>query len=233
MDLIETSNNSNRHPWELSRTRCLINEIKKSHSNGDILDIGSGDMYFDKELLKNNVNINSLRGIDINLKENIESNKCKWFNDYKKLDIKQFDTIIMMDVIEHIENDDEFLINTIGPLLKNNGKIIMTIPAYQFLYSKHDEVLKHYRRYNIKMIKNLCNKSNFRIKRYHYFYFLLLFPRLLTKKRENKINDWKFNEKSLITRFIKTILNIDYKISSLLGKHSSGLSLFVIMEKCK
>ena len=78
MDLIETSNNSNRHPWELSRTRCLINEIKKSHSNGDILDIGSGDMYFDKELLKNNVNINSLRGIDINLKENIESNKCKW-----------------------------------------------------------------------------------------------------------------------------------------------------------
>lgn len=109
----------------------------------------------------------------------------------------------------------------------------MTIPAYQFLYSKHDEVLKHYRRYNIKMIKNLCNKSNFRIKRYHYFYFLLLFPRLLTKKRENKINDRKFNEKSLITRFIKTILNIDYKISSLLGKHSSGLSLFVIMEKCK
>ena len=52
MDLIEVSNNQNRHPWELSRTQCIIKELKALGVHGKILDIGCGDGYFDREMVK-------------------------------------------------------------------------------------------------------------------------------------------------------------------------------------
>ena len=232
MDLIEVNNkNNNRHPWELSRTKCLISEIKKNHKSGNILDIGSGDTYFDLELLNSGINVNSLRGVDINLKEEIKSNGCIWTNDYKKLDIKKYDTIIMMDVIEHVECDSAFINETVLKLLNDKGRIILTVPAYQSLFSHHDEVLKHYRRYNYKMIKDLANKCNLKITSHHYFYLSLLLPRLLTKSKESTISNWKYSKNHIITKFIYFILNTDYYLCKLFGGFSAGLSLYAVLER--
>lgn len=233
MDLIECNNIINRHPWELSRVESLIKEINKYEINGDVLDIGCGDSYFDYELLKKNKNINKLYGIDIYAKEEIKDEKYIVINDYKKLKNKKFDAIIMCDVIEHIENDSDFLENTVKKLLKKDGKIIITVPAYQSLFSKHDEELRHYRRYNIKMIKELCDKTSFKIKKFHYFYALLLLPRVVTKtlNKDNKANNWKYNESHIITKIIKWVLNADYFICKKMNKLSFGLSLFIVIEK--
>ena len=138
MDLIETNNNEFRHPWELSRTSSLIKDINKYHIEGSILDIGCGDSYFDYQLLDNNKNINKLYGIDIYAKDEYKDGNYIVLNNYDKLKNKKFDTIIMLDVIEHIENDAEFLENTVNKLLNKNGKVIITVPAYQCLFSKHD-----------------------------------------------------------------------------------------------
>ena len=144
MDLIESNKeNIKRHPWELSRVHCMINEIVKYHKNGDILDIGCGDSYFDYKLMNKIDNFNNFYGIDIFAKKEIYDDKYCVVNDYKKIKNKKFDTILMFDVLEHIEDDCEFLKNTVYPLLKDNGRIIMTVPAYQFLFSKHDINLKH------------------------------------------------------------------------------------------
>ena len=230
MDLIEKKDNINRHPWELSRKDALIKEIKKYHKKGNILDIGCGDSYFDLELLKTDININELYGIDIHLKKDTNKNNYYVINSYDKLKKKKFDTIIMFDVLEHVENDIEFLDKIVSKYLNNNGKVIMTVPAFQFLYSKHDEYLKHYRRYNIKMIKELCKKTNYKIVNYHYFYFSLFIFRLLFRNTGNEVNTWKYTEKSFITRIIRSILNIDYAICKLMKKASIGLSLFVVLE---
>ncbi len=232
MDLIETSNNNiNRHPWELSRLDSLTKEIKKYHTKGTILDIGCGDSFFDKSLLNTDINIKKIYGIDIYLDKKIDINRYYVVNDYNKLKGKKFDTIIMFDVLEHIENDGLFLSNIVNSLLKDNGKIIMTIPAHQFLFSNHDTYLKHYRRYNIKMIKNLCKKTNYKIVNYHYFYFSLFLFRLLFRNQKNEINNWKYKESSFITKFIRIILNIDYYICKSFNKLFTGLSLFVVLEK--
>lgn len=232
MDLIEIKqDNVNRHPWELSRTDSLIKEIRKYHNKGLILDIGCGDSYFDLELLKTDINITKLYGVDIYLKKKIDINKYYAVNDYSKLMDKKFDTIIMLDVLEHIEDDEDFLNNTVNKLLKNNGRIILTIPAHQFLYSKHDEFLKHYRRYNKKMIRELCKKTNYRIVNYHYFYLSLFLFRLLFRNAGNEVSNWQHKENEPITRFIRSILNIDYKLCKLMKHISNGLSLFVVLEK--
>ena len=231
MDLIEQKDNINRHPWELSRTDSLIKEIRKYHDKGLILDIGCGDSYFDYELLKTDINITKLYGVDIYLKKKIDTDRYYAVNSYDKLDKKKFDTIIMLDVLEHIEDDYQFINDTVNGLLKDKGIIILTVPAHQFLYSKHDEYLKHYRRYNIKMIKELCKKKNYKIVNYHYFYFSLFIFRLLFRNKSNEVNNWKYSENSFITKFIRGILNIDYSISKLLAPISNGLSLFVVLKK--
>lgn len=232
MDLIE-SNIINRHPWELSRVESLIKELKKYNIQGDVLDIGCGDSYFDYELLKSNKSINKLYGIDIYAKHEYTDGNYIVINNYKRLKNKKFDAIIMCDVIEHIEDDVNFLENTVKNLLKKDGRIIITVPAYQSLFSKHDEELRHYRRYNIKMIKNICNKTSFKIMKYHYFYCLLLLPRLISKllKKDDKANNWKFSEDHFITKSIKSVLNIDYFICKKMNKLSFGLSLFIILKK--
>ncbi len=232
MDLIEKKDGViNRHPWELSRLDSLIKEIRKYHNKGLILDIGCGDSFFDKNLLESDINISKLYGVDIYLKKKIDIKKYYAVNDYDKLNGKKFETILMFDVLEHIEDDELFLNETVSALLKDNGKIIMTVPAHQFLFSKHDTFLKHYRRYNIKMIKELCVKTNYKIVNYHYFYFSLFIFRLLFRNKGNEVSNWGYSENAFITKFIRTVLNIDYMFSKLMGRLSMGLSLFVVLEK--
>lgn len=234
MDLIEIKNKDiNRHPWELSRVESLIKEIKKYHVGNKILDIGCGDSYFDYRLMDEIKDIDSFYGIDIYAKEEIKDGKYLVVNNYKKLKNKKFDTILMFDVLEHIEDDAEFLKNTVEPMLEDNGKIIMSVPAYQSLFSKHDEELRHYRRYNIKMIKDACKESSLKIIKYHYFYASLVPLRIISKllNKDNKVNEWKKSQEHILTRFMKWLLNLDYTVCKKMNKLSFGLSLFIVLEK--
>ncbi len=65
-----------------------------------------------------------------------------------------FDTIIYIDVLEHIEKDSDEL-KKAAMLLNDNGKIIVLSPAFQFLYSPFDKAIGHYRRYSKAMLKNI------------------------------------------------------------------------------
>lgn len=234
MDLIECKRYGiNRHPWELSRVECVIKEVKKYHNGSKILDIGCGDSYLDYKLIDEIPEIEKVYGIDIHAKEEIKDGKYLVLNDYSKLKNKKFDTILMFDVLEHIEDDIDFLKKTVYPLLKDNGRIILTVPAYQSLFSKHDMELKHFRRYNVKMMKERCNKSKLKIIKYHYFYASLLPFRFITKllNKDNKVNEWKYDEKHILTKFMRGILDIDYNICKKMNKLSFGLSLFIVLKK--
>ena len=59
----------------------------------------------------------------------------------------RFDTILYVDVLEHIERDRDELIHAAG-LLEHGGRIVILAPAHQFLYSQFDRSIGHYRRYN-------------------------------------------------------------------------------------
>ena len=67
---------------------------------------------------------------------------------------RSFDTIIYIDVIEHIENDLQELQRAVG-FLKPNGHIIILVPAHQYLYSAFDKAIGHFRRYDKKMLKSV------------------------------------------------------------------------------
>ncbi|KRB85135.1 class I SAM-dependent methyltransferase [Noviherbaspirillum sp. Root189] len=87
---------------------------------------------------------------------------------------QQFDLVCLFDVLEHIDQDQQTLA-AIRSLLAPAGHAVVTVPAYQWLWSRHDEVLHHKRRYTASELKAKAWQAGFRVERISYFN-TLLFP---------------------------------------------------------
>ena len=229
MDLIEVSSNQNRHPWELSRTRSILRILQKIKLKENILDIGCGDSYFDRRLAEHFPET-TVYGVDINLKQELHEDRVHALKSTEHLPDCKFDCILMMDVLEHIEDDTAYLTDIIK-YLKPDGKVIITVPAFMKLYSLHDRELHHYRRYEHKRLNNVITESGLVEESWSYFYFSLIIGRLLTMNRTENLSGWNRNEKNIMTKFVKGVLNADFDVLtflSRLGIHLPGLSLLSI-----
>jgi len=87
---------------------------------------------------------------------------------------EKFDLICLFDVLEHIE-DDQGTLNAIGQMLSERGRVVLTVPAYQWLWSFHDEFLHHKRRYSRMELLRRTDQAGFQLVRLSYFN-TLLFP---------------------------------------------------------
>ena len=95
-----------------------------------------------------------------------------------------FDVILILDVIEHVQ-DDRLALSEVYRVLKPGGIAIFNTPAFKFLWSYHDISAKHIRRYTVKNLVKKLQNENFLILKISYIN-CLLFPiafihRLLTK----------------------------------------------------
>lgn len=86
-----------------------------------------------------------------------------------------FDLIIMLDILEHVEDDLGMLLQAFSKL-KHGGYIFINVPAVPSMYSGHDRLLKHFRRYSKRSLKALFEKTNFKVLRMTYWNFFLFFP---------------------------------------------------------
>ena len=86
-----------------------------------------------------------------------------------------FDVITAMDMLEHTD-DDLSALTELRRVLKPGGLLLVTVPAYGFLWSEHDEALKHRRRYTAHELRNKMTVTDFRIERTSYFITALFFP---------------------------------------------------------
>lgn len=80
----------------------------------------------------------------------------------------RFDTVVALNVIEHIENDGLALANC-RQLLSAGGQLVMLVPAYQALYNKFDEELGHFRRYTAGSQTSLLKQAGFEVIHQQYF----------------------------------------------------------------
>ncbi len=264
MDLREAINNKNdlnsRHPWELARVEIVKKFIhntipNKDTTNFNLIDIGCGDMFV-LETLNSHFNFNSVIGIDtaldpseiILLNEKNKNTNISVYNDINQVSVNdnKNSIVLLLDVIEHIKNDNVFLSNLIKYNFVNDKTyFIITVPSFQSLYCKHDEYLLHYRRYNnLELVKQLQNHS-YKIESNGYLFFSLLFPRLIEVLKEKIFNSkhsknttqtsltqWTGN--TFITKIIEAILLLDYYILCFLSKIKiklPGLSNYVICKK--
>lgn len=75
---------------------------------------------------------------------------------------KAFDSLLMFDVLEHIEDQDRFL-DSARFHLADGGCIIINVPALQWLYSPYDEVQGHKRRYSLAALMEVARRNQFRV----------------------------------------------------------------------
>jgi SAM-dependent methyltransferase len=96
------------------------------------------------------------------------------------------DLICLFDVLEHIE-DDRVALATTARLLKPGGRILLTVPAYTWLWSAHDELHHHQRRYNQKTLAATIVAAGLEPVRLGYFN-TLLFPLIASIRCLQKIS---------------------------------------------
>ena len=129
----------------------------KTYLGKSILEIGAGLGSFTRHYISSDrlILLNDLDNFNFNFlkkkfktKKNIRITKTKIKNINKK-----FNTIIYLNVLEHIKNDKQEIINAFNKL-KKNGNLIFLVPAHQKLYTKFDKAIGHYRRYEADFFKN-------------------------------------------------------------------------------
>jgi SAM-dependent methyltransferase len=98
---------------------------------------------------------------------------------------RHYDLIGAFDVIEHIA-DDQAALKSIAGKLKPNGKFVMTVPAHQWMWSAHDVINHHKRRYSKRSLKTLIDASPMRLEKVGYFNSLL-FPLAVAQRAASKV----------------------------------------------
>ena len=147
------------HWWIRTRFN-YINETIKYHNskNINIVEYGCGtcnNIYYLLKISPYSSIIKSITGIDPNF-TNLEipywaiDSNCSLKNSFSST--KKADIVLAMDVLEHIHDDHSALIEW-KKTLKPNGLLLISVPAFQHLWSKHDLFLGHYKRYNKKQLR--------------------------------------------------------------------------------
>lgn len=95
----------------------------------------------------------------------------------------EFDLVCAFDVIEHIE-DDQLGLSELERVCKQNGHVVVTVPAFMSIWSHHDVINHHFRRYKRKQLKNLFSDQS-KFQYVSYFNFWLFIPVLLFRKINN------------------------------------------------
>ena len=209
------------HWWFAARAEILMSQIRRIFGNRNdlkILNIGVATGY-SSELLQQFGTVTSVE---------FDQDCYEFTRDVVKIPIQQgsilslnfpdnaFDLVCAFDVIEHVE-DDRLAVSEMRRVSRKNGVIFVSVPAFMFLWSEHDVVNHHFRRYTSKILRGLFSEHDTPIFQ-SYFNFWLFFPiaavrvalRLLTKKHLAKPEDAQsdfdnFKSGGLVNSVLKTV----------------------------
>ena len=137
---------------------------------------------------------------------------------------QRYDTILLLDVIEHIPEPVPFLRNLVDAF-PNLSRIVITVPARQELWSNYDEFYGHHRRYTLEMLETLSGELCWDLNRKSYFFHSVYLPAwLMAKLKKNRETHLKSPQglNRLLHRLISYAMIFDYY---LFPRHLSGTSV--------
>lgn len=154
---------------------------------------------------------------------------------------ERFDIAVAFDVLEHIESDQDSLVDWFR-VLRPAGRLLITVPAYQWLWSEHDEGLHHYRRYTLSELHRKCNIAGFVVRKRSYailFSFALVvafrfLKSLLPSKKRTEEHHHSSDSYVRLPQWLNTVfIWLLYLESVLLTKINLpfGTSIVLVAEK--
>lgn len=196
MDLkeLESGVDPHKHWYYQSKKIPLLEYVdliyKKLNQPLTVVDVGSGSSFFMEELFAYAPEkIKKIYCVDIGYSEQDEKEtKGKIIERLRQLPEKIENGIaVMMDVLEHVE-DDAALLSAIKSRCTGTNYFFITVPAFQSLWSQHDVYLGHYRRYTIKTLQESLQKANYNPRKIHYLYGSI-FPLVWIARKFSKTSD--------------------------------------------
>ncbi len=183
-------NHEKKHWWFKARREILEQVLKELplSNNPKILEIGCGTGG-NLSMLNNHGSIAAVEMDEFAV--DYAKNK---FSNVKRGSLpnnipfkEKFDLICMFDVLEHIE-EDKLSIQTLKKFLKPDGILLITVPAYQWLYGTHDKLLHHKRRYTLNQLESILSEYTTLKKSYFntFLFPLVILSRIIDKFTPSK-----------------------------------------------
>jgi SAM-dependent methyltransferase len=187
MDTVEVQamlDHEDRHWWYRGRRRIVEGELARLSvpTGARVLDAGCGSGRLLDELSA----FGEVSGLDMN-PDSVAFARGRGHADVQEGAVEAlpwedetFDLVTCLDVVEHTA-DDRVTLRELRRVLAPSGRLLITVPAYQALWSTHDTFNRHYRRYDRRMMRALAADTELTIERMTYFNSLLLPPAALVR----------------------------------------------------
>jgi len=244
-----------RHPWEIVRADFFIRLLGERVTGQSLsaLDIGAGDGYFAERLLADFPAVARLRCFDL-------AYDVAWLQGKAAGDPRlaftatkpegRYGLVLMLDVLEHVDDDRSALRDTVSSFLAPGGWLLVSVPAGELLFSRHDELLGHKRRYTPARLRALVEDAGLAIVERGELFSSLLAPRALAKlgelglgRRHGKVSPVPSNIETslgtwqrgpLVTSLVTAALSVDARccrLATRLRLPWAGLSTWVLARR--
>jgi SAM-dependent methyltransferase len=146
-----------------------------------------------------------------------------------------FDLVVCLDVIEHLQ-DDRAALRELRRVLAPGGALLITVPAYQWLWSGHDVVNHHHRRYSRATLRRAAQDAGWECQRATHFNSLLLpvavalraLDRLHARATESSLDLWV--PPAPLNWLLQQPLNLEAALIGRGGTIPAGLSLLAVLR---
>lgn len=171
--------------WYYKSKVAMVRKSCKDISRQRILDVGAGSGFFSRALLSDAACHQAIC-VDPNYPaESDETVSGKPLQFRREAGGAGADLMLFMDVLEHVESDVD-LLRAYTDDADAGTHVLISVPAFQFMWSEHDVFLEHFRRYNRKQICYVAEKAGLTVVESYYF-FGLVFPLALATRFASRL----------------------------------------------
>lgn len=236
MDLKETDilgDDIERHWYYRSKAKAMMRLIEGDPA-ASILDVGAGSGFFSRHLLFNTAAKESWC-VDTSYKADFAENHASKTIHYRRsVGAVNADLVLLMDVLEHVDNDVGLLKEYVDKV-PSGCQFLISVPAFQFLWSGHDDFLDHKRRYTLNQLETTVRKAGLNVKRGCY-YFGVVFPIAALLRLTQEIGGRNRTARSQLTKhfpvvnaILKSLCYAELPLMRL--NRIAGLTVFCLAEK--
>ena len=171
--------------WFSHRNKCVVSLIDAypPPGGGPVFDVGGGNGFVAAGIVASGQEVvliePGIEGARNAKRRNVPQVVCATIESADPIP-ETLPAVGLFDVVEHVEDDKSFL-EKLNKLIQPGGKIYITVPAYQFLWSQEDRDAGHFRRYSLAEICNLLEQARFQVDYATYFFRLLPLPIFLLR----------------------------------------------------
>ena len=236
MDLKEMEllgDGQDRHWYFVSKSRALRRAIGPRRPVR-VLDVGAGSGFFSRMLLRES-SVESAVCVDTGYAED-RSERCagKSLAFRRSAPVADADLVLMMDVLEHVDDDEALVREYAGPA-RPGTRFIVSVPAFSWLWSAHDEFLEHRRRYTLRSIRQVLSGAGLTPVREFYF-FGAVFPAAVAQRVWSRRPRAHHLPHSMLRRhhpLVNRLLTMVCVAESAVATHNrlAGLTAFAVAEK--